>query len=145
MDSTKQYFFLIFPIIGFILTATQIKVWQSIVFHLLNFFILALLCHGQLFLSRPKPQSLTLFYFCLALGGVLAGVFNGVIAPHWFNQVYEYPLAILLSLFALPQRTKKAVGGFLWWYWLFCYFITSSLIFIGQEVLPHFKCVLFWH
>lgn len=107
----NSIFFLIFPIIGFILTASQIKVWQSIVFHLLNFFILALLCHGQLFLSRPKPQSLTLFYFCLALGGVLAGLFNGVLAPHWFNQVYEYPLAILLSLFALPQRTKKSG----WW------------------------------
>lgn len=107
----NSIFFLIFPIIGFILTASQIKVWQSIVFHLLNFFILALLCHGQLYLSRPKPQSLTLFYFCLALGGVLAGVFNGVLAPHWFNQVYEYPLAILLSLFALPQGTKKSA----WW------------------------------
>ncbi|CAM2984425.1 spermidine synthase [Legionella steigerwaltii] len=107
----NSIFFLIFPIIGFILNASQIKVWQSILFHLLNFFILALLCHGQLFLSRPKPQQLTLFYVCLALGGVLAGVFNGILAPHWFNQIYEYPLAILLSLFALPQRTRKSG----WW------------------------------
>ncbi|HHF7372520.1 fused MFS/spermidine synthase [Legionella bozemanae] len=107
----NSVFFLIFPIIGFILNAGQIKAWQGILFHLLSFFILALLCHSQLFLSRPKPQSLTLFYFCLALGGVLAGVFNGILAPHWFNQIYEYPLAILLSLFALPQLPRK--GG--WW------------------------------
>lgn len=107
----NSLFFLIFPITGFILTASQITIWQSILFHLLNFFVLALLCHGQLYLSRPKPQLLTLFYFCLALGGVLAGVFNGILAPHWFNQVYEYPLALLLSLFALPQYKKKGA----WW------------------------------
>ncbi|MBI2785704.1 MAG: fused MFS/spermidine synthase [Legionella longbeachae] len=99
-------FFLIFPILGFILNAGQKGTLQDIVFNLLNFFILALLCHGQLFLSRPKPQLLTLFYFCLALGGVLAGILNGILAPHWFNQVYEYPLAILLSLFALPQLQR---------------------------------------
>ncbi|WP_182393604.1 fused MFS/spermidine synthase [Legionella sp. PC997] len=107
----NSIFFLIFPIIGFILNAGQINIWQSIFFHLLNFFILSLLCHRQLFLDRPKPQLLTLFYFCLALGGVLAGVFNGILAPHWFNGIYEYPLAILLSLFALPQLPKK--NG--WW------------------------------
>lgn len=73
--------------------------------------MLALLCHSQLFLSRPKPQSLTLFYFCLALGGVLAGVFNGILAPRWFNQIYEYPIAILLSLFALPQLSRN----YGWW------------------------------
>lgn len=96
-------FFLIFTLLGFILNVNQIRAWQSVLFNLLSFFIFALLCHRQLFLRRPKPQLLTLFYFCLALGGVLAGIFNGILAPHWFNQIYEYPLAILLSLFALPS------------------------------------------
>jgi spermidine synthase len=95
-------FFLVFTILGFILNISQIRAWQSILFNLLSFFIFALLCHRRLFLNRPKPQLLTLFYFCLALGGVLAGIFNGIIAPHLFNQVYEYPLAILLSLMVLP-------------------------------------------
>ncbi|KTD10929.1 spermidine synthase [Legionella gratiana] len=98
--------FLVFPVLGFILDVSQVRVWH-ILFNLLSFFILALLCHGRLFLSRPKPQLLPLFYFCLALGGVLAGIFNGVLAPNWFNQIYEYPLAILLSLLALPQLSQK--------------------------------------
>lgn len=38
-------------------------------------------------------------------------MFNGVLAPRWFNQIYEYPLAILLSLFALPQLSRK----YGWW------------------------------
>lgn len=104
-------FFLIFTITGFILTANQAPVWQIIVTNLISFFMLALLCHGQLFQRRPQPQLLTLFYFCLAVGGVLAGIFNGILATHLFHQIYEYPLAILLSLFVLSlPRTAKD-----WW------------------------------
>lgn len=106
--SNNALFFLIFTILGFILNVSQIKAWQSILFNLLSFFVLALLCHRRLFLKRPKPQLLTLYYFCLALGGVLAGIFNGILAPHWFNQVYEYPLAILLSFFAIYQVEKSS-------------------------------------
>lgn len=104
-------FFLIFTILGFILAINQVIAWQMVLFNLLSFFILAVLCHGQLFQRRPKPQLLTLFYFCLAIGGVLAGIFNGILAPHLFNQVYEYPLAILLSMLVVP--VTKAKGG--WW------------------------------
>lgn len=98
-------FFLTFTLIGFILGVNQVKAWQLALFNLSSFFILALLCHGELFRKRPQSQLLTLFYFCLAIGGVLAGLFNGILAPHWFNNVYEYPIAILLSLFALPKTT----------------------------------------
>jgi len=107
----NAFFFLIFPIIGFIIGVSQIRAWQLIVFHLISFFMLALLAHGSLYDKRPKPQSLTLFYFCLAVGGVLAGLFNGIIAPNLFNQVYEYPIAILLSLILIPgKKTFKK-----WW------------------------------
>lgn len=109
--SRNCIFFLIFTILGFILKANQARVWQIILANLSSFFVLALLCHGKLFQLRPKPQLLTLFYFCLALGGVLAGIFNGLLASHLFNQIYEYPLAILLSLFVLPlSRYSKD-----WW------------------------------
>jgi len=96
-------FFLLFTVIGFILGVHQILAWQLIMFNLLSFFVLAMLCHGELFSLRPKPQLLTLFYFCLSIGGVLAGIFNGLLAPHWFNTVYEYPIAIILGLVVLPN------------------------------------------
>ncbi len=111
--SQNSIFFLIFTILGFILNPHQVKAWQLIVFDLLSFFVLALLCHRKLYLRRPKPQELTLFYFCLALGGVLAGIFNGIISRQLFNQVLEYPLVILLCLFVIPLPNKKgrALGG----------------------------------
>ena len=105
-------FFLIFTILGFIFGASHLISWQLVIFNLLTFFILAVLCHGQLFRRRPEPHLLTLFYFCLAIGGVFAGLFNGILAPHLFNQVYEYPLAILLCLLVLPA-TKGGKGGWL--------------------------------
>lgn len=107
----NSLFFLIFTLLCFILGVSQIKAWQLVLFNLLSFFVLGLLCHGELYLKRPSTNYLPVFYFCLSLGGALAGVFNGLIAPHWFNGVYEYPIAILLSLFALP-KIKLTKG---WW------------------------------
>lgn len=66
---------------------------------LLHFGLLALasvLCHRALALRRPHPSRLTEFYLSLSVGGVLGGVFNGLVAPVVFNDIYEYPIAIAL-------------------------------------------------
>lgn len=97
-------FFFIFPILGFIIGANQVQAWQLIFANLLNFFFLALLCHGELVQSRPKADQLTLFYFWLSVGGVLAGVFNGLLAPRLFAHAYEYPLILLLALQCFPEK-----------------------------------------
>ncbi len=138
-------FFLVFVILGFILNVSQIRAWQTILFNLLSFFIFALLCHRQLFLSRPKPQLLTLFYLCLALGGVLAGIFNGIIAPHVFNQVYEYPLAILLSLLVLPSKTVGwAIGTNSNVNYSVLKLMSVPLIVLGLLLSPHFIPEIHW-
>ena len=70
--------------------------------HLLTFFAGALVCHGALAQSRPDARGLTVFYLALALGGVLGGMFNALIAPVLFDRIAEYPLAIVLGCLALP-------------------------------------------
>ena len=62
--------------------------------HLLTFTGLSLLCHAKLAHDRPPTSQLTAFYLALAAGGVLAGVFNTVMAPRLFTDVSEYPLVI---------------------------------------------------
>ncbi|QDP73489.1 spermidine synthase [Legionella israelensis] len=104
-------FVLIFPVLGFIFGESQILAWQMVLFNLVGFFMLALLCHGELIRRRPGPEGLTLFYFCIALGGVLAGIFNGLMAPRLFSQPYEYPLLIVLSLLVLPIKRFQRE----WW------------------------------
>lgn len=104
-------FVLIFPVLGFILGESQILAWQMVIFNLASFFVLALLCHGELIQRRPAVEGLTVFYFCIALGGVLAGLFNGLIAPRLFSQPYEYPLLIVLSLLLVPMKRRQHE----WW------------------------------
>lgn len=102
-------FFLIFPILSFILGISSIQVIFLVVFHLLGFFMIALLCHGELINTRPHASKLTVFYLCLALGGVVAGVFNSLVAPLIFSYPYEYPLVILLGLLCIPVKKIKPV------------------------------------
>jgi SAM-dependent methyltransferase len=70
--------------------------------HLAAFFIIALACHGELARDRPGPEHLTEFYFWLSLGGALGGIFNALIAPLIFNDVFEYPLTLVVLGLVLP-------------------------------------------
>lgn len=76
--------------------------------HLAVFCLLALLCHGELARTRPPVQHLTGFYLCLALGGVLAGVLNGLLAPLLFKGLWEYPLVIVLAMLLRPRLEDLA-------------------------------------
>lgn len=69
-----------------------------------------LVCHGRLYELRPAAGQLTRFYLALALGGVLGGAFNALVAPWLFPGVYEYPLAIALACGALT-RAGTGSGG----------------------------------
>ena len=71
--------------------------------HLLVFFLTAVICHGELAQTRPAASHLTGFYLCLAIGGVLGGLFNALLAPALFNSVLEYPLTLLLACAVRPS------------------------------------------
>ena len=49
--------------------------------HLGAFAIVALFCHGELAQDRPSPARLTEFFFWIAFGGMLGGLFNALLAP----------------------------------------------------------------
>lgn len=131
--------FLAFPILGFIFGANQIPALPLIAANLAGFFMVALLCHGELVRIRPPAQQLTLFYFCLSLGGVLAGVFNGLLAPRIFSHAYEYPLVMLLALLfiLLSRGINKAwlISGALLGLLLFNYHLSPDHWLRTREVL----------
>lgn len=74
----------------------------TIALHLIGFFVLTLLCHGELYRRRPAPEQLTDFYLATSIGGVIGGVFTGLIAPNVFSITLEYPILIALAVLALP-------------------------------------------
>ena len=93
----------VFLIICFMFGANRLPAGPLIVVNLICFFMIALLCHGNLVQKRPIAQHLTSFYLCLATGGLLAGVFNGLVAPRFFSHAYEYPLIVLLATLCCPH------------------------------------------
>lgn len=86
-----------------------------IALHLLVLFTTALVCHGELALSRPAPRYLTEFYLWLAVGGVLGGIFNGLLAPTVFFGVAEYQLGLVFACLLLPSwHHGNALWGARW-------------------------------
>jgi hypothetical protein len=75
--------------------------------HLAAFFLTALVCHGELAKDRPSVSHLTEFYLWLSVGGVLGGIFNVIVAPHVFDSVLEYPIAIILAAALRPTLAKR--------------------------------------
>lgn len=82
-------------------------IWIIVTFHLLTFFLAALLSHATLAARRPAPARLTEFYLFISVGGVLGGVFNALLAPFLFNDVIEYPLALTLAALARPALLRR--------------------------------------
>jgi hypothetical protein len=83
--------------------------------HLIVFFVTALVCHGELAATKPPPSRLTDFYLCIAVGGVLGGVFNAVVAPAVFDSVLEYPLTILIACAVRPWPTAQLPSSRMRW------------------------------
>jgi SAM-dependent methyltransferase len=76
--------------------------------HLLAFFVIALACHGELARRRPAVTHLTDFYLWIAVGGVLGGIFNVLVAPVVFSRMHEYAIVLAVACLALPWPEERA-------------------------------------
>ena len=87
--------------------ALDIRTWLvvDVGLHLLTFFVTAMICHGLVAATRPQAAYLTRFYFCMSLGGVLGGIFSGLIAPKIFSWIAEYPILIVAAALARPMSS----------------------------------------
>jgi SAM-dependent methyltransferase len=83
-----------------------VPLWLLVLGHLAVVLAAGLVCHGRLAEDRPPPGHLTEFYLLIALGGVLGGVFNALVAPQLFDSVAEYPLAVILACALAPASSR---------------------------------------
>jgi hypothetical protein len=104
--------FVIAPLAITLLRGDQIYWLVGISLHPVGFFVLALLCHGELYARRPAPARLTEFYLWVSFGGVLGGIFAGLAAPYLFNSTYEYPILVAASVLVLPGAFRNGMRGF---------------------------------
>ncbi len=85
-----------------LVTKADLALWVKVVLDLLVLFVAAMVCHGELAKTRPASTHLTEFYLWISVGGLLGGVFNGLIAPLVFNRVLEFPVALVLVALLRP-------------------------------------------
>jgi hypothetical protein len=95
--------------------------------HQLCFFVIAMACHGELARTRPAAKYLTGFYVALSFGGMLGGLFAGLIAPYTFSWIAEYPILLALAALCRPPAEERWPR---WsrWYWPFLAALAVALI-----------------
>jgi hypothetical protein len=79
-----------------------------IAIHLVGLLWIGMFCHGALAEDRPDTAHLTEFYLWIAVGGVLGGLFNALVAPLVFSSVLEYPLILVLAALLRASDRDRA-------------------------------------
>jgi hypothetical protein len=92
-----------------LLVRIGLPIVPGLILHLVPFAVAAMACHGQLAEMRPSPRYLTEFYFWLALGGMIGGLFNTLLAPMMFSTVLEYPIALALVAVLRPTGLPHGI------------------------------------
>jgi hypothetical protein len=95
--------------------------------HLVCFFVIAMACHGELARTRPPAKYLTGFYVALSFGGMVGGLFAGLIAPYAFSWVAEYPILLALAALCRPPGDER-LPRWSRWYWPFLTVLAVALI-----------------
>jgi hypothetical protein len=95
--------------------------------HQLCFFVIAMACHGELARTRPAAKYLTGFYVALSFGGMVGGLFAGLIAPFTFSWVAEYPILLALAALCRPPGDER-LPRWSRWYWPFLAALAVALI-----------------
>jgi SAM-dependent methyltransferase len=143
----RQYFLMALPLaLGLLIWLTHLgpearpRLTWMIAGYAACFFIVCMVCHGELARLKPDPRHLTGFYLMVSVGGALGGLFVAVLAPAVFNAMYELPLAIglcgllaALVLYLEPQWPfRKELLG-----WPSILLMTAVAVlwgFVGREM-----------
>jgi hypothetical protein len=96
--------------------------------HQLCFFVIAMACHGELARTRPAAKYLTGFYVALSFGGMVGGLFAGLIAPFTFSWVAEYPILLALAALCRPSGGNERLPRWSGWYSPFLAALAIALI-----------------
>jgi hypothetical protein len=76
--------------------------------HFAVFFAGGLMCHRLLADERPAPRHLTTYFLIMAAGGAAGGLFNSLVAPTFFDNIYEYAIALTAAAACRPRPRPKA-------------------------------------
>jgi hypothetical protein len=95
--------------------AQSVPVGANIAVQMILLGAVGLYGHARLARDRPPASHLTEFYLIMSIGGALGGLFNGVLAPLIFPDVFEYHTALLLAILMIPVMPRGTVSAGVFW------------------------------
>jgi spermidine synthase len=126
--------FVLIPLVLTMASGLQVSLPVRLILHLGCLFIVAMVCHGELARRRPSSERLTDFYFCLSIGGVLGGMFNALLAPVIFPDVWEYPIALVAACLIRPATPEDSGRSLAWDIVLPLGLL--AIVFLARRLLP---------
>jgi hypothetical protein len=89
----------------------SLDLWVAAPLYASGLFILCMVCHGELYRTRPGPGHLTTFYLMIAIGGALGALAIGLGAPTALHGYYELAITLVLCALLFAWRARGAT----WW------------------------------
>lgn len=131
--SVLGHLILVAPLLAAMTIWGTIPSQPLMILHITWFFLTALMCHQVLFSHRPDRRYLTQFYLVVSLGGFLGGVFNALVAPALFPDIWEYPLMVILALWLRPSISEltQAATGFILRLGLATFFMAAGIYLLA--------------
>jgi len=128
---------LYFLLLGLVLNPKSLgyhgKTAAQIIVSCAALFVVCMVCHGELSRSKPASRQLTAFFFMVAVGGALGGIFVVIVAPSIFSGFWEFQIALLscgfliFLAFVLEDRSGRAERAS----WI------AAVVMLGAFLVPH--------
>jgi spermidine synthase len=116
-DPMHRFMTLIMPLLVLLSVVVMLSEFRvvtlmpRVALHLLTLFVVSMVCHGELARDRPAPSHLTEYFLWMSFGGVVGGLFNGLLAPLVFNGIVEYHLMMVVACLLLPPLALSREAG----------------------------------
>lgn len=110
-------FLILSAFIFYLPTHHQLTLLVQIVAFALLLLCGCMICHGEIYLSKPDKDHLTFYYLMMALGSVIGGLFVNLVSPLIFNESWDFYgtiLAIFLYVIAVPIFKAAKSGTLLY-------------------------------
>ncbi len=86
-------------ILGVTVVDPDLPFLASLLLQFGTMFTICMICHGELVRLRPaNSKYLTEYYLFISAGGALGGLFITFVATPYFDEYYEWPIGLLISL-----------------------------------------------
>ena len=118
--------FAVAGVVALLYLGNRVPMVPSLIGHLFAFFIITLGCHGELARTRPAPAYLSSFYVSLSFGGMVGGLFAGLLAPYMFSWIAEYPILVALAALCRPWTPLQRNEA---WFWLAASIAGALIVF----------------